>query len=120
MTIQPSQYRCHHHLYSKNCVRAIPSPAGITHIAQFLRQLQHTVAGSFVYTKGCAKVQNATISTSGDVTTITFNACTAGTYIIGVKYDTNVTGFSAPSPATTVHYDFTLAGFPAQRRGLIW
>ena len=76
-------------------------------------------AGSFVYTSGCAKVQNATLSTSGGVTTITFNASTAGTYIIGIKYDaTSVVGFSAPNPGTTVHYDFTLAGFPSSTEGL--
>jgi hypothetical protein len=75
-------------------------------------------AGSFVYTSDCSKI-NATISTSGGVTTITFNASSAGTYIIGIKYDaTSVTGFSAPSPGTTVHYTFTLTGFPSSTEGL--
>jgi hypothetical protein len=76
-------------------------------------------SGSFVYNSGCTKVQNATISTSGGVTTVTFNASSAGTYIIGVKYDTgSVVGFSAPSPGTTVSYTFTLAGFPTSTEGL--
>jgi hypothetical protein len=76
-------------------------------------------SGSFVYNSGCTKVQNATISTSGGVTTVTFNASSAGTYIIGVKYDTgSVVGFSAPSPGTTVSYTFTLTGFPTSTKGL--
>jgi hypothetical protein len=75
-------------------------------------------AGSFAYASDCSKI-NASLSTSGGVTTITFNASSAGTYIIGIKYDTqSVKGFSAPSPGTTVHYTFTLAGFPSSTEGL--
>jgi hypothetical protein len=75
-------------------------------------------AGSFVYTSGCTKI-NANISTSGSVTTVTFSASSAGTYIIGIKYDaTSAVGFSAPSPGTTVHYTFTLTGFPSSTEGL--
>jgi len=52
------------------------------------------------------------------VTTVTFNASSAGTYIIGIKYDaTSVVGFSAPSPST-VSYTFTLTGFPSSTEGL--
>ena len=75
-------------------------------------------AGSFVYDSTCTKI-NSSISTSGGVTTITFNAASAGTYIIGVKYDAgSVVGFSAPSPSTTVHYTFTLDGFSSSTEGL--
>jgi hypothetical protein len=75
-------------------------------------------AGSFVYNSGCTKI-SANISTSNGVTTITFNASSAGTYIIGIKYDaTSVTGFGAPSPGTTVSYTFTLTGFPSSTEGL--
>jgi len=74
-------------------------------------------SGSFVYNSGCTKI-NSSISTSGAVTTITFNASSAGTYIIGIKYDaTSVTGFSAPSP-TTVSYTFTLTGFSSSTEGI--
>jgi hypothetical protein len=74
-------------------------------------------AGSFVYDATCTKI-NASISTSGGVTTITFNAASAGTYIIGIKYDaTSVVGFSAPTPPT-VHYTFTLTGFSSSTEGL--
>ena len=76
-------------------------------------------AGSFAYTSNCVKVQNARISTSNGVTTVTFNASSAGTYIIGIKYNSkSVQGFSAPTPNTTVHYTFTLAGSPSSTQGL--
>jgi hypothetical protein len=74
-------------------------------------------SGSFVWTSGCTKV-NSTISTSGGVTTISFNASSAGTYIIGVKYDSkSVEGFPVPTP-TTVHYTFATAGVPGSPQGL--
>ena len=75
-------------------------------------------AGSFAYNSDCTKI-DATISTTDGVTTITFDASSAGTYIIGIKYDaTSVVGFSAPTPGTTVHYTFTLTGFPSSTEGL--
>ena len=75
-------------------------------------------SGSIVYNAGCTKI-NANISTSNGVTTITLNASSAGTYIIGVKYDaTSVVGFSAPNPGTTVRYIFTLTGFSSSTEGL--
>jgi len=74
-------------------------------------------AGSFVYNSGCSKV-SANISTSNGVTTVTFNASSAGIYIIGIKYDSkSVEGFTAPSP-TTVHYQFSTAGVPGSTQGL--
>jgi len=77
-------------------------------------------SGTAVYTSGCVKINNANISTSSSgVTTVTFNASSAGTYIIGIKYDsTSVKNFNAPSPNTTVHYTFTLEGFPLSTQGL--
>ena len=75
--------------------------------------------GSFVYTSGCTKVSTQSISTSGGVTTVTFNASSAGTYIIGIKYDaSSVAGFTAPSPGTTVHYTFTTSSTPGSTSGL--
>jgi hypothetical protein len=56
--------------------------------------------------------------TSGAVT-VTFNAPTAGTYIISLKYDAgSVKGAAAPSPTTTVHYDFNTTGVPGSTNGL--
>jgi len=77
-----------------------------------------SASGSFVYNSGCTKVGTQTLSTSGGVTTVTFTAPTAGTYIIGIKYDSkSVEGFAAPSP-TTVHYAFTTAGVPGSTQGI--
>jgi len=45
--------------------------------------------------------------------TVTFNAPTAGTYIISIKYKADsVSGKPAPSPGTTAHYDFMTTGVP--------
>ncbi len=53
------------------------------------------------------------------MTTVTFNASSAGTYIIGIKYDsTSVKDFNAPNPNTTVSYTFTLMGSPSSTQGL--
>ncbi|MGE5248877.1 MAG: hypothetical protein ACM3QS_01585 [Bacteroidota bacterium] len=75
-------------------------------------------SGSFAYAPDCTKI-GSTISTSNGVTTITFNAGTPGTYVIGIKYDAgSVVGFTAPSPGTTVSYTFTLDGFQTSTKGL--
>ena len=48
-----------------------------------------------------------------------FNAPTAGTYVIGIKYDSkSIVGLPAPSPGTTVHYDFATTGVPGSTSGL--
>jgi hypothetical protein len=74
--------------------------------------------GSFVYSSGCTKI-GSSINTSSGITTVTFQGVAGTTYIIGVKYDaTSVKGFTAPSPGTTVHYTFTLTGFPSSTEGL--
>jgi uncharacterized repeat protein (TIGR01451 family) len=68
-------------------------------------------SGSFVYNSSCVKVKVQSISTSGSASTITYTAPTAGTYIIGIKYSAgSITGVSAPTPGTTVHYTFTASG----------
>jgi len=77
----------------------------------------HT-SGSFAYNSSCTKI-NANISTSNGITTVSFNANAAGTYIIGIKYDSrSVQGFTVPSPTTTVHYNFSTAGVPSSTKGL--
>ena len=56
--------------------------------------------------------------TTGTVT-VTFNAPTAGVYIISLKYDSgSVKGATAPSPTTTVHYNFSTTGVPGSTNGL--
>jgi hypothetical protein len=63
-------------------------------------------SGSAVYSSTCVK-QTSGITQSGGITSIAFTASSAGTYIIGIKYDAgSVKGFAAPSPTTTVHYEF--------------
>ena len=60
-----------------------------------------------------------TITQSGDTTTVTFNVPTAGTYFIGIKYDAkSIVGASAPTPGTTVHYNFATTGVPGSSSGL--
>ena len=76
--------------------------------------------GSNVFNSNCSSV-SPTITqnpTTGTVT-VTFNAPTAGIYFIGIKYAANsVTGSPAPSPGTTVHYNFTTTGVPGSTSGL--
>jgi hypothetical protein len=75
-------------------------------------------SGSFVYDSSCNKVSIQTITTSGGVTTVKFTASSAGTYFIGIKYNSkSVEGFTAPSP-TTVHYDFETTGVAGSKSGL--
>ena len=77
----------------------------------------HFTSGSAVYSSSCVKGSSVITQSSG-VTTIQFNASSAGTYIIGVKYDTgSVKGFAAPSP-TTVHYTFEVPSVPGSLQGL--
>ena len=74
-------------------------------------------SGSFVFNSSCAKVGTQTITTSGGVTTVVFTAPTAGTYIIGIKYDSkSVQGFNAP--AGDVGYTFSTGGVPGSSQGL--
>jgi uncharacterized repeat protein (TIGR01451 family) len=76
-------------------------------------------SGSNVWTSTCVAVKpKPTITTSNGVTTVTFTASSAGTYFIGIKYDSkSVEGFPAPSP-TTVHYDFSTTGLGGSTSGL--
>ncbi len=77
-------------------------------------------SGNNVFNSNCDSV-HPTITqnpTTGTVT-VTFNAPTAGNYFIGIKYAANsVTGSPAPSPGTTVHYDFNPTGVPGSTSGL--
>jgi hypothetical protein len=60
-----------------------------------------------------------TITQSGGTVIVTFNAPTAGTYFILIKYNSgSVKNKPAPSPTTAVHYDFMTTGMPASTSGL--
>jgi len=75
-------------------------------------------SGSSVYNSSCVKVVTQTITQSGKTTTVKFTAPTAGTYVIGIKYDTgSVVGFTAPNPAT-VHYSLSTTGVANSTSGL--
>jgi len=73
-------------------------------------------AGSALWTSSCTKVNSASITQSGypangDVT-VSFNASSAGTYIIGIKYDSgSVKGFAPPTGNNGIaHYEFSTGG----------
>jgi len=73
-----------------------------------------------VFNSSCNSVSSTITQnpTTGAVT-VQFNAPTAGTYIISIKYDTHsIAGDPAPSPGTTVHYDFATTGVPGSTSGL--
>jgi hypothetical protein len=76
-------------------------------------------AGSAVFTSSCVKV-TSTIDQSGADTTITFNAASAGTYIIGVKYDAgSVKGFAPPiGNGGVASYNFAELNTPGSDEGI--
>ncbi len=75
-------------------------------------------SGSNVFDSNCNSV-GPTITQNANITTVTFTAPTAGTYFISIKYDPHsVVGMPAPSPGTTVHYDFMTTGVPGSTSGL--
>jgi hypothetical protein len=76
--------------------------------------------GSGVFTSNCNNLSGTiTQNTTTGTVTVTFNAPTAGTYIIGLKYNSkSIAGAPAPSPTTTVHYDFNTTGVPGSTSGL--
>jgi hypothetical protein len=81
--------------------------------SHFFRQ----AVGSAVYRSNCTTLKG-TIGTANGVTTVSFNASTAGTYILAVRYNAaSIQGFPAPTP-TTVHYDFSTSGVPGSTTGL--
>jgi hypothetical protein len=75
-------------------------------------------SGSNVFDSNCVS-RHPSITQSGGTVTVTFNAPAAGTYFISIKYSANsVVGSPAPSPGTTVHYDFMTMGVPGSTSGL--
>jgi hypothetical protein len=76
-------------------------------------------SGSALFTSSCVKVNSATITQSGlplngDVT-VSFNASSAGTYIIGIKYDSgSVKGVAPPTGTGIATYTFSVGGTGTQ------
>src|SRR6266404_2573227 len=77
-------------------------------------------SGSSAYNPNCGNLSTTiTQDPTTFAVTVQFNAPTAGTYIIEVKYDSkSIVGLPAPSPGTTVHYDFATTGVPGSTSGL--
>ena len=76
--------------------------------------------GNNVYNSNCGSVTNTiTQNTNTGTVTVSFNAPVAGTYIIGLKYNSkSIAGLPAPGPATTVNYNFATTGVPGSTSGL--
>ena len=67
---------------------------------------------------GVSIKQNTTNGTTS-VMTVKFNATTAGVYYIALRFQTgNVGGKPAPSPGTTVHYNFSTTGVAGSTSGI--
>jgi hypothetical protein len=74
--------------------------------------------GSNVFDSNCVSLDRGG-SQSGDTATVRFNAPAEGTYYIGINFTAqNLLGQPAPSPETTVHYDFKTIGVPDSASGL--
>jgi hypothetical protein len=91
-----------------------------THTANFTGHPFNFTSGSSVFTSNCNSLsETITQNPTTGAVTVQFNAPTAGTYIIGIKYDSkSIVGDPAPSPGTTVHYDFATTGVPGSTSGL--
>ena len=76
-------------------------------------------SGSQVFNANCGSVSDTiTQNTNTGTVTVSFNAPTAGTYIIGIKYDSkSIVGATAPTPPT-IHYNFETTGVPGSISGL--
>jgi len=79
-------------------------------------------SGSAVFDASCtnmhAKITQSSINGTSGTVTAKFNAATAGTYYIGIKFSpSSVTGKTAPSPST-VGYSYSTTGIPGSTNGL--
>ena len=77
-------------------------------------------SGSSVFTSNCNSLSETfTQNPTTGALTVTFNAPTAGTYSIGIKYDAkSIAGDPAPTGNGNVHYDFATTGVPGSTSGL--
>ena len=75
-------------------------------------------SGSNVFDSNCNSVSPTITQNAGSVT-VHWNAPTAGTYFISIKFSPqSLKGKPAPSPGTTVHYNFATTGVPGSTSGL--
>jgi hypothetical protein len=75
--------------------------------------------GSNVFNSNCSSVSpTITQNALTKAVTVMFNAPSAGTYYIALKYDTDVRGNPAPFPGTTVHYLLNTLTVPGSMSGL--
>jgi hypothetical protein len=76
--------------------------------------------GSNVFNASCGSVsQTITQNNTTGAVTVSFNAPSAGTYVISLKYNSkSIAGAPAPSPTTTVHYNFQIVGDPGSIQGI--
>jgi hypothetical protein len=78
-------------------------------------------SGSNAFTSSCVAVKGTKITQNATTSavTVTFNASAAGTYVIGIKYNsTSVKGVTAPSPNTQVDYQFSTSGVAGSTQGI--
>jgi len=81
--------------------------------------LFNIASGSNVFNSSCNSTSNNMTQAANGTVTVSFNAPVAGTYIISIKYDSkSIAGLTAPSPGTTVHYDFATTGVAGSTQGL--
>ena len=74
--------------------------------------------GSNVFDSNCVSLPWA-VRQSGNTVAVRFNAPAAGTYFIAINFDArSLNGEPAPSPETSVHYEFTTTGVPNSTSGL--
>jgi hypothetical protein len=89
-----------------------------THTANFTCFFD-TASGSNVFDSNCNSVSDTITPHADGTVTVTFNAPTAGTYIIGIKYNAkSIAGCPAPSPGTTVDFSFSTSGVPGSTQVL--
>ena len=75
-------------------------------------------SGSNVFDANCGNGLKPNITQSGNNVNVQWNAPSAGTYFISIKYaSSSVVGATPPTP-TTVHYDFSTLGVPNSTSGL--
>lgn len=80
-------------------------------------------SGSIVYNSSCTNVhgtftQSSINNTTTGTVTVNFNAATAGTYYIAIKFSpSSVTGKTAPTPST-VGYTYSTTGVPGSTSSL--